>query len=403
MADFFQNGIITTLHDVGNRSLESLEAELKVFSERRNMVLILPALYSEFETPAMHKIIEELKDVDYLHKIILGLDQADETEFKKVKELMSVIKTPVDIIWNDGPRIKAMYDMVSEAGFNGLDIRGKGRNVWMCLGYALTYPDSYAIALHDCDIVNYTRELPARLFYPVVHPGLDFEFNKGYYARVTGKLHGRVTRLFFSPLIKSFEKILGHNRYIDYMDSFRYALSGEFAFIRSLARGMRISPTWGLEVSTLSEVYANTSTTRICQTEIMSTYEHKHQDISKDSIEKGLAKMADEIAQTLFRVLSQSGVVLTPSHFQTLIATYYQESRYAILKYNALSKMNGLEYNRQAEIEAVEIFQQALTHAQELFQTSPMGVPSLSAWTAIRSVLPDFSDMLNQAVLEDNR
>ena len=219
MADFFQNGIITTLHDVGNRSLESLEAELKVFSERRNMVLILPALYSEFETPAMHKIIEELKDVDYLHKIILGLDQADEAEFKKVKELMSVIKTPVDIIWNDGPRIKAMYDMVSEAGFNGLDIRGKGRNVWMCLGYALTYPDSYAIALHDCDIVNYTRELPARLFYPVVHPGLDFEFNKGYYARVTGKLHGRVTRLFFSPLIKSFEKILGHNRYIDYMES----------------------------------------------------------------------------------------------------------------------------------------------------------------------------------------
>lgn len=403
MADFFQNGVITTLHDVGHRSIESLESELKVFSERRNMVLILPALYSEFETPAMHTIIEELKDVDYLHKIILGLDQANEEEFKKVKQLMSVIKTPVEIVWNDGPRMKVMYDKVTDAGFSGIDIRGKGRNVWMCLGYALTYPDSYAIAMHDCDIVNYTRELPARLFYPVVHPGLDFEFNKGYYARVTGKLHGRVTRLFYSPLIKSFEKILGHNRYLDYMDSFRYALSGEFAFIRSLGRGMRISPTWGLEVSTLSEVYASTSNTRICQTEIMSTYEHKHQDLSSDNIEKGLAKMADEIAQTLFRVLSQSGIVLTPSHFQTLIATYYQESRYAISKYNALSKMNGLTYNRQKEIEAVELFQSALHHAQEQFQVSPMGVPSLSAWTTIRSVLPDFSDSLKHAVLEDNR
>lgn len=403
MSDFFQNGVITTLHDVGHRSIESLEAELKVFSERRNMVLILPALYSEFETPAMHTIIDELKDVDYLHKIILGLDRANEEEFKKVKQLMSVIKTPVDVVWNDGPRIKAMYDKVSNAGFNGVDIRGKGRNVWMCLGYALTYPDSYAIAMHDCDIVNFTRELPARLFYPVVHPGLDFEFNKGYYARVSGKLHGRVTRLFYSPLIKSFEKILGHNRYLDYMDSFRYALSGEFAFIRSLGRGMRIAPTWGLEVSTLSEVYASTSNTRICQTEIMSTYEHKHQDLSSDNIEKGLAKMADEIAQTLFRVLSQSGMVLTPSHFQTLIATYYQESRYAISKYNALSKMNGLAYNRQAEIEAVELFQSALHHAQEKFQVSPMGVPSLSAWTTIRSVLPDFSDKLKHAVLEDNR
>ncbi len=78
MADFFQNGVITTLQDVGNRSLESMEADLLAFSKRRNMVLLLPALYSEFETPAMQTIIDELKDVTYLHKIILGLDRATE-------------------------------------------------------------------------------------------------------------------------------------------------------------------------------------------------------------------------------------------------------------------------------------------------------------------------------------
>ena len=108
-----------------------------------------------------------------------------------------------------------------------------------------------------------------------MHNALDFEFNKGFYSRVTDRLHGRVTRLFYSPLVYSLEKVFGSSRYLDYMASFRYALSGEFSFIRTLGRGIAISPTWGLEVSTLSEVYKNTSNRRICQTEIMESYEHK--------------------------------------------------------------------------------------------------------------------------------
>ena len=74
MSDFFQNGVITTLQKLGDRTIEDMETELENFSQRRRMVLLLPALYSEFETPAMHTIIEELKSVKYLYKIILGLD-----------------------------------------------------------------------------------------------------------------------------------------------------------------------------------------------------------------------------------------------------------------------------------------------------------------------------------------
>ena len=207
MADFFQNGLITTLHRVGNRSIDSLEDELFKLSRRRNMILILPALYSEFETPAMKKIIEELSKVKYLYKIVLGLDRATEGEFKIVKKMMSKIPTPVDVIWNDGPKMENIYKKIEKAGLTNLNIKGKGRNVWAMMGYVLGDSDAYAIALHDCDIVNYTREIPARLFYPVVHPALDFEFNKGYYSRVTDRLHGRVTRLFYTPFIKSLEKV----------------------------------------------------------------------------------------------------------------------------------------------------------------------------------------------------
>ncbi len=402
MADFFQNGVITTLQKLGGRSLEDLESELESYAERHHMVLLLPALYSEFETPAMHKIIEELKHVKYLHKIILGLDQATEEEFEKVKKLMSVLHCKVDVLWNDGPRIKELYADLTAEGFPGLDTPGKGRNVWTMLGYGLTDQTSYAFALHDCDIVNYSREIPARLFFPIVHPALDFEFNKGFYSRVTDKLHGRATRLLYSPLVHALGKVFGRSRYLDYMESFRYSLSGEFSFIRSLGRGIAISPTWGLEVSTLSEVYKNTSNRRICQTEIMETYEHKHQELGSQNSGGGVYKMANDIAKTLFRVMSQEGIVFSEAAFKTLQATYYQESRFEISKYNALSKLNDLEFNREKEINAVETFEDAIKEATQEFYEDPMGIPSLSPWITVRSVMPNFSDKFVAYVNEDN-
>jgi len=401
MSDFFQNGVITTIPRLGDRSIEEMETELLKLSKRRNMVLILPALYSEFETEAMHNIIKELKDIKYLYRIVLGLDAATKEQFEEVKKIMSVIPTKVDVIWNDGPRVMALKAELEEAGFQSTDIKGKGLNVWMMMGYILSDSNAYAIALHDCDIVNYTREIPARLFYPIVHPAFDFEFNKGYYSRVTDKLHGRATRLFYTPLLKSLERNFGKSRYLDYMSSFRYGLSGEFAFIRSLARGIRISPTWGLEVSTLSEVYNNTSKKRICQSEIMESYEHKHQELGAEA-GGGVAKMTKEIAETIFRIMSQSGVAFSSSKFNALLTTYFEESRRAIDQYSAISEVNGLKYNRKQELEAIGTFTESLRLANEDFNKDPMGVPSLSAWTNVRSVLPNFTYRYNEAVKADN-
>lgn len=402
MADFFQNGNITTLQHVAKRPLEDMEQELEKFSKRRNMVLLLPALYSEFETPAMKKILQELKGVKYIYKIILGLDRATKEQFEEVKKIMSTLDIQVDVLWNDGPEMSKLYADLDDNDFRSTDIKGKGRNVWTMIGYALSDPKNYAFALHDCDIVNYTREIPARLFYPIVHPALDFEFNKGYYSRVTTKLHGRVTRLFYSPLIRALKHTFGHTAYLDYMDSFRYALSGEFAFIRTLARGIRISPTWGLEVSTLSEVYENTSVRRICQTEIMESYEHKHQELKSDKpdneLDGGVAKMANDIAQAIFRIMSQRGTTFSQESLKTLQASYFQESRKAISRYDAVAKFNALDFNRKKEIEAVETFDKALKLACEQFIEDPLGVPALSAWISVRSVLPEISEQFSEAV-----
>ncbi|MFH1079779.1 MAG: glycosyl transferase [Pseudomonadota bacterium] len=402
MTDFYQNGVIGTLQKLRERPLDEMEAELKSISKRRRMVLLLPALFSEFETPSMPRIIEELRDVDYLQTIVLSLDRADEKQFREARDKMSVLPADVKIVWHDGPRMQKLYKEITRNDFD-LRMPGKGRSVWMTIGYILSLRDIYAIALHDCDIVNYRREIVSRLFYPVVHPAMDFEFSKGYYARVTDKIYGRVTRLFYTPLIRTLKRILGYNPFLEFLDSFRYALSGEFALISSLARGIRISPTWGLEVSLLSEVYQNTTVKRVCQVEIIETYEHKHQILEKDKPNEGLIRMANDIAKALFLVLSQDGIVMSQAFFRTLCSTYVQESRGAIEKYHALSLLNGLTYDRHGEIDAVEAFTESLGRAMKEFVKNPVGIPMMPAWVRVAAAIPDFSDKILEAVELDNR
>ena len=403
MADFFQNGVITTLQKLGEHPLEKLEAELREYGEKQKIVLILPALFSEFETESMTRIISELEGADYIHRFIVSLDRADKEKFQYARQALSVLPSDVKILWHDGPRIRALLDELDAANFTIAE-QGKGRGVWMAMGYALTDKEVYTIALHDCDIFSYRREMLARLIYPIALPATDFEFSKGYYARYDGKIYGRVTRLFYTPLIRSLKQLdpARAGRFLDYMDSFRYALAGEFAFIRSLAKSIRISPGWGLEVSLLAEVFEHTTVHRVCQVELAETYRHKHQRLAKGDTEKGLTGMANDIAGTLFRVLAQGGITLSVSFFNTLIATYVQMSRRAIEQFHALAQLNGLEYNRHDEIEAVESFVTALRLAREDFESNPLGTPFLSAWVRVRAGVPGFTKRLKEAVDLDN-
>jgi glucosyl-3-phosphoglycerate synthase len=82
MVDFHQNGHIATLHNLRTRQLEDMTYELETFGQTRKMSLILPCLYSELQTEAMPNILAELSRVTYLHRIIIGLDQADEDQFR---------------------------------------------------------------------------------------------------------------------------------------------------------------------------------------------------------------------------------------------------------------------------------------------------------------------------------
>jgi glucosyl-3-phosphoglycerate synthase len=317
MSDFYQTGVITTLHQLGKTSLERIEAELCDFARTRPIALALPALYSEFEGPAMPGIVQELAKVKYLNEIVLVLDKASEAEFQRAREFMSPISTEVRIIHNDGKRISAIYETFARNGFS-VGERGKGRSAWIAYGYVLARARSGVIALHDCDIVTYSREMLARLCYPVANPNLDYAFCKGYYSRISSKMNGRVTRLLVTPMIRALQQLIGPHAFLAFLDSFRYPLSGEFSMITELARVNRIPWDWGLEVGSLAEVHRNYSPRRVCQVDIAANYEHKHQVLSADDASKGLMKMTVDICKSIFRTLASEGVVFSDGLFKSL-------------------------------------------------------------------------------------
>ncbi len=401
MSDFFQNGIITTLHNLSNRPVDDLEKELSAFAEQRPMSLVLPCLYSELAQPALAKIVAELAEVPYLKEIVIGLDQATETEYHHALEYFSVLPQRHHVLWNDGPRMKAIQ---TKLGLEGLEpgARGKGCNVWYCFGYVQALGTTEAVALHDCDITTYDRSLLARLIYPVANPQFSYEFCKGYYARLGNeKLNGRVSRLLVSPLIRTMKQLADGHPYLDYLDSFRYPLAGEFAMRVDVLTDLRIPSDWGLEVGLLSEMYRNYSTNRLCQVEIADNYDHKHQDLSAEDASRGLSRMSLDIAKALFKKLATYGVVFDMGAIRTAKACYYRIALDLIESYANDAAINGLQLDRHAEEQAVELFASNILKAGEAYLGGGDESPFIPSWHRVTSVYKDvFPEMLS-AVAQD--
>src|SRR5574341_118746 len=400
MSDFYQNGVVTVLHRLGHPNVDRLELELERYGRVNPIALVLPSLYAELGRPALKKIVETLKTVTYLHEIVISLDQASALEFRLAKQFFADLPQRVRLIWNGGARIQTLLDLLVAQNID-IGLPGKGRGCWLAFGYVLARNHSQVIALHDCDITSYHREYLARLCYPVANPNLGYEFCKGYYSRVTDRLHGRVTRLFITPLIRSLQQLVGPHALLTFLDSFRYPLAGEFAMVRDLAWINRIPGDWGLEIGVLAEVYRNCALRRICQADIADAYEHKHQALSTEDPNAGLLKMCVDIAKSLFRNLASEGVVLSEGALKTLRASYLQAAQEAIRRYEDDAAINSLKFDRHQERTAVEAFLKGIKLATEVFREDPLGVPMISNWSRVAAAVPDVFDQLREAVEQD--
>ncbi len=410
MADFYQSGVITTLHRlernrVGSNSTRRLERELRAYSEARPVALVLPCLISELKGPGLKVIIDTLRAVRYLKQIVVSVTGTeDPDDFERIRIAFDGVRTvdgrPPTILWDTGPRVQSLYSNLREEGLDPGG-QGKGRNTWLGYGYVLATNSSRVIAVHDCDIRTYDREFLARLCYPTANPNLNYEFAKGYYGRVTDRLHGRVTRLFVGPLLKAMKAVLGSIPLLDYLDSFRYPLAGECSMTTEQARMNRIPGDWGLEVGMLVEVFRNCSPKRICQIELADNYDHRHQELSENDSSRGLHRMVSDIASSLIRNLASYGVEFDAGFLNTLTSAYLRTAQDAIASYDDDAALNGLVFDRHEEEVAVEVFLRALRAAGLGFVRDPFGTPPIPNWNRVTSALPGFLEELREAVDAD--
>ena len=411
MTDFYQPKLVSTIHQLTDADLEEREALLKECARRRPISLILPALYSETKSPALPLILSELGKVDYLHEIVFSMNRMSASEFKDAKSFIAKHlgdRQRYSIIWNDGKRVGALYDQLAEADLTSY-VPGKGYNVWMAYGYILAKGETRVVATHDSDILSYHRDMLWRLCLPTTHPNLGYEYCKSYYGRVSDRMYGRATRLFVIPLLRALMKVLGNHPLLEYLDNFRYPLSGEFSCSVELAKVLMIPGDWGLEIGMLCEVYRNITARRICQVDLGMNFEHKHQHLGAEEAgadpdvrpSKGLMKMAHNIAQTLFAALSADGVVLGRSDLKTIRLTYIRTAKDLISRYRHDAIVNSLKYYRHEEAAAVEAFSLALDSAAQEYVSEKYQPPEIPSWNRVNSALPHLSEELIDGVEED--
>ena len=402
MSDFHQSGVVTTLPRLHERPIEELEAAIRALIPKFPVSLVIPMIPSEMDRPALAGILDELCAVDYLDTLVISLNKATLEDYERTLAYFERYPGRLVVLWSESTAVQNLLAELEREGLN-VGSAGKGRACWLAMGLLLAEERADYFVFFDADVLNFKREMLARLVLPALDPIVDFDFVKAYYARFSDRLHGRVTRLFVAPLLSAFRRLIGSDPYIRYLASFRYPLSGEFAVQRDLASRMRLPSDWGLEIVSLFEALRHRAPVRMCQVEIAERYDHKHQQLSAEDAGAGLHRMAREIGTHLMRTLAAAGVVLSGGLLNSLIAAFQREAEDSVADSYAVAKINGLAYDRHEEEIAVHLFSRALRTAISEFLADPAGPMLVPNWARVWAGVKDAGPMLVEAVGKGSR
>jgi glucosyl-3-phosphoglycerate synthase len=386
VADFHQPPTIPTLHQLNARRMRGLETELHAWRSDRPIGLVLPALYAEFEHPAMRRISRELSGARYLRRIVVALGPANDTQYRRARRFFERFEVPVSFLRIGHPELERMLRAIERAGL-AVGQPGKGQTCWLANGVLLGHGDTRIVAMHDCDIRRYSRSLLAYLCFPLASPELDFEFAKGYYARIRGRLFGRLTRLFVTPLVRALQHAAADAPLLRLIGDLRYSLSGEVAMSVSLARRLPTSADWGLEIGTLARVYEAIPASRMCQVEVAGLYEHKHKPVAAGDPTQGLHRMAVEVGAALFRASPVAEQLRSREWLRGLLQSYRAIAFELAARHRADAHLNGLRFDERAEREAISLFSAALPRAAHAAASAEVDA-WLPSWHDVEQALP---------------
>ncbi|MBR9690540.1 hypothetical protein GOV08_02535 [Candidatus Woesearchaeota archaeon] len=339
-----------------------------------------------------------------INTLIQGVDMAKtKSEFEKASSLIREIPGSI-AIWNDSPEMLELYeDMREKERIPIPSLRGKGSNMWTSLLYRYATARGSSFVLWDSDIIPshgerqiFGEHIPLSLIAPIVDPNFKkgYDFVKAYYTRLEQidsgqhELKGRVTRLLVSPLLaalkKHFADVSGKKSYdkkelrdyLEFAQTFKYPLAGEFAMRSNVAGSIPIQTDWGLEIGSINELFGKKF--GIAQIDL-GIYDHKHTYEYPDDPDKGLNKMAEEVTKTIIRQMNaiMNGAISSENKsnvdeiFQDMLIDYQRYAEGAITKYYGVSHKNGWHYEPIEELKRVDIFKDAIQRAYKVFKEKP--------------------------------
>ena len=395
MTSYLHPAGITTLHRLVPEAWPTLEADLVRRARTCPITLILPCHARELGTAALEGILGELAGATWLARLVVGVDGADATQWADARRAFAGLPQDTRLLWTGDPAVEALEASLARGGLTTA-AAGKGRNAWLCAGLAIALAEAPGVvALHDCDIRNYSRELPGRLCHPLLEPAWGFRFNKGFYSRHSDRLHGRLQRLLVRPLLRAMELCAGPVAALQFLSAFRYPLAGESALHLSLLRQLSFSATWGLEISLLEEVRRHLPAQAVSQTELCAAYDHKHQELSPDDPAVGLHRMAREVSAALLATVSGG----TYPWREQILEAWQALSSEALRHAAAESALNGLHFLPDGEALAQLTFGRALQSALE----QPAAPALLPAWHAVARAHPGSLAQLERAATGPTR
>jgi glucosyl-3-phosphoglycerate synthase len=355
---------IATLHDL---------TDPRPAAPTDRAAVVVPMTDREYAALAAERTLKALEAVDPA-EVVVPLRVPEERVGPFLAWLDS-FDLPVRALWCNCPTVD---DALASVGLN--DGFGKGRDVWLALGVAAATPEVDYVVAVDADAKTFSEAHVPRLLAPLSY---GYDFSKGYYARVENdRLYGRLFRLFYVPLVRTLTD--AHDAAVlDYLDAFRYALSGEFGVTADLARGMRFQRSWGLEVGTLGEAFSAVGASGTAQVDL-GRHEHDHKAVGGPA---GLSEMSAAVGRALTRVVEEGGV--TPD-YDTLTERYRETAGTLVDAYEADARFNGLEYDRAAERDQVDTYADAVA--------SPGEDHRLPAWESAPLSPEDILDASREAI-----
>jgi glucosyl-3-phosphoglycerate synthase len=302
--------------------------------------VVIPMTEREYAGLAAERTLRALETVDPAAVVVpLRVPAGDVRSFR---EWLDTFELPIETVWCNGPEVG---ETLEAAGLGGS--AGKGRDVWLALGIAAQRGEY--VAAVDADAQTFSEAHVPRLVAPLT----EFDFSKGYYARVeNGRLYGRLFRLFYVPLVRALAEEYDHPL-LSYLESFRYALAGEFAAPADVVERMRLQRDWGLEVGTLGEAYRLAGLEGSVQVDL-GRHEHDHRSVSGPT---GLSEMSRGVGEALLRVVEEVGV---DPDYGALRDAYRTTADRLVDAYAADARFNRLEYDPTDEREQVRTYVDAV-------------------------------------------